>query len=111
MGMRFWYLSSVMMLALVGCAQSQRTSAVEDWRMKPPPQRSARPRMVDLGASVQGATIFMHVYGSGPRPVLIMAGIHGDERSTVYVAQQFMRYLDEHPDAFARTSVAVMPVA
>jgi protein MpaA len=74
----------------------------------PPP--TAQPRVTVIGTSVQSRPIPMTAFGQGDRPVLIMGGIHGDETSSVYVAQQLLAELRQHA-APAGVPVAIIPLA
>ena len=65
----------------------------------------------ELGRSVEGRAITMHVFGDGSSPTLVFAAIHGNERNTAVVAKSLVDYLREHPSAWAERSVAVIPIA
>jgi len=49
-----------------------------------------------IGTSVRGRPIVAETFGVGPRHVLIMGGIHGNEYGTP-VAEAFLRYVRAHP--------------
>ena len=55
--------------------------------------RFALPQLVELGRSVQGRPINAIIYGSGKTYVLVLGGIHGDERATAVVARAFSNSL------------------
>jgi len=84
---------------LAGCA-SERRSVIEP----PAPAPS-------IGTSVRGKPMAIDRFGDGSARVLILAGIHGDERESVALADRFVRYLREYPQAGAGRSVAIIPVA
>ena len=68
---------------------------------------SVNPNLV-IGTSVQGRPIELHQFGAGPRPVLVMAAIHGDEPTSAFVANALLDYLRQNPTP---VPVAVIPVA
>lgn len=68
-------------------------------------------RRIELGKSVEGRSIHMHVFGRGRSATLIFAAIHGDERNTAVVADALIRYLRENPSARGGRPVAVIPMA
>jgi len=52
-----------------------------------------------IGHSVAGRPIDVYTFGSGDREYLIVAGIHGGyEGNTIALANELIRYLNEHPD-------------
>lgn len=73
----------------------------------PPP----RPEIVQLGYSVLGVPITMHVFGQRGRMTLIFGAIHGDESNSGHLARQLLDHLLQHPDAYSECRVAVIPVA
>lgn len=114
-----------MMIAMIGlaCTQPERVSVpapVPEPELRPPASRRskspprtavARVRTVELGRSVSGKPIEMHIFGDAPRPAFIFGGIHGSEPTSAYVARKLVEYLHEHPEAYAGTSIAVLPAA
>jgi predicted deacylase len=73
----------------------------------------AAPALVgeSIGASVQGRSIELFSVGSGPRRVLVVGGVHGDETGGA-VARQLLAYLEDHPEAVpAGVFIAVVPSA
>jgi len=110
------YLLPLMSIALVGCVQSRP----EHVDYHPAPQapvkdvsasKESGPRVVTLGESVQGRRIAMTIFGSGPRPVLVMGGIHGSEPTSVDVARGVLEALQQDPSRAGKNSVAVIAVA
>lgn len=61
-----------------------------------------------IGHSVQGRPIEMHTFGNGPKPVLVMAAIHGDETTSVNIARGLLDELRIKPTA---APVVIIPVA
>jgi protein MpaA len=64
-----------------------------------------------VGISVRGRPIVVHTFNAGPNPVLVFAAIHGDERTTAYVAEQLLVLLRSEPSVVEGTPVAIVPVA
>ena len=64
------------------------------------PVSSAAPTSRVIGHSVQGRPIEVAFFGSGPRKLLVVGGVHGDEYGTA-VALEFADYLRTHPSAIA----------
>jgi len=48
------------------------------------------------GASNQGNEIFIREFGSGPKTVLIIGGLHGDEPASVIAVLKLAEFLDEN---------------
>jgi murein peptide amidase A len=63
-----------------------------------------------IGYSVEGRPIDVFSFGRGPRPVLIMASIHGTEGAGTPLTRQLMQWLSAHPEALGRR-VLVLPAA
>jgi murein peptide amidase A len=86
--------------------QQQHTSP-----RKPPAPRVMRTET--LGHSVEGRPIVVHTFGTGSVGTLVMAGIHGDESSTLVLAERliFMLSHGELSDVLQTSSVAIIPVA
>jgi len=68
-------------------------------------------RSMELGKSVQGRSIRMHVFGRRGPVVLIFGGIHGDEPESQYVALCLIDYLLVHQELYADRRVAVIPTS
>ena len=64
-----------------------------------------------LGESVQGRPILLHRFGEGSVSTLIMAGIHGDEPTSIAVAGYFVTLLQNGEVPDFEGTVAVIPVA
>jgi protein MpaA len=64
-----------------------------------------------IGRSVDGRPIEMFTSGEGPRHVIVLGGIHGDETGGE-VARALLEYLERHPEVLPKdTVVEVIPVA
>jgi len=97
--------SWMVLIALMGC-RHEREIHMHD----PPPQipATSHAKTIGLGKSVQNRPIEMTMFGDGSRPILIMGGIHGDERTSVYVAEHLRDELKQHaPDK----PVAILAIA
>jgi protein MpaA len=129
-----WGILSIvagMLILAVGCESGQpQRRKVDPDRPQPRPrvQRPAprpAPRQVApapqskgglivrkqvVGRSLQGASIEKYEFGSGARPTLIFAGIHGDEVASVNLARDLLNDLMSNPIDFERHPVIVMPL-
>jgi protein MpaA len=102
------------MAVLGGCVEH---SAVE----VPPPPMVPRPvveptprvveRVVELGRSVDGRPIRMHVFGDAPWPTLILGGIHGNEPTSSNICRRLMEMLRENPKSLSGRCAAIIPEA
>jgi protein MpaA len=64
-----------------------------------------------VGRSVNGLPIEMVTFGGdGPRPVLVIGAIHGDESTSVVLARALVDELRRNPSAAGGAAVAVIPV-
>ena len=117
-------------LCLAGCASSPPETTVTTAPSAPsitsalstvnPPAAAMRlsasePRLVQVGASVNGTPIALYLFGDESRSssngTLVIAAIHGDEPPALLVGRRLIEFLREHPDAAKGKPVAVMPVA
>lgn len=71
---------------------------------KPPAVRS-----IELGKSVEGRAIRMHMFGERGEVVLIFGGMHGDEWMSQYVSLCLVDYLLVHDELYKNRRVAVIP--
>lgn len=69
----------------------------------------SRARVVEIGRTVNGNPLSLHVFGDAPGPVLIFAGMHGSEPSSAFVAERLVEHLRANPAAYRGASVAVWP--
>lgn len=93
---------------LGGCAGRQRpvSGSAE------PVQGVAVAPVVSVPArSVEGRGIEVHRFGTGQRPVLVLAAIHGNERTTAHVAGRLVELLRRDPSVAGGVPVVVVPVA
>jgi len=68
-------------------------------------------RSISIGRSVRGQSIQAFLFGPrSARAKLILAGVHGDEPKTVYVARQLVVHLAAHPLSPDAGQVCVVPV-
>lgn len=78
----------------------------------PQPQKPNLPFLTkSAGKTVQGRNIEYTVYGNGSDAVMIMAGIHGNERGGVEVAKVLNWHLKTHPYKANGKTIIIMPVA
>ena len=63
-----------------------------------------------IGYSVEGLLIEVHEFGRGAQGRLILAGFHGDEPKSVYVARQLCTYLSGLDSAYRGPSILIVPV-
>ena len=63
---------------------------------------------LDVGYAVDGGPLTVTVFGSGPKTVLVLGGIHGDETRSVEVARFLADYLAATPEAVIGKTVAVL---
>jgi protein MpaA len=64
---------------------------------------------MELGRSVEGRAIRMHVFGERGPAVLFFGGMHGDEPASQHVALCLVDYLLMHEELYAERRVAVIP--
>jgi protein MpaA len=89
-----------MLLLGTGCQTSHDTS-------------KAHPLMQTqtLGTSVQGRPILLHRFGNGPVGTLVIGGMHGDESTSIAVANELVEVLKDGDVSVLDGTVAVIPVA
>ena len=68
-------------------------------------------RRVELGRSVQGRPLVMHVFGDGDETVLVFGGIHGNEPTSASVASRLIEHLRNYPEVLDGRSVAIVAEA
>ncbi|HPJ42739.1 MAG TPA: DUF2817 domain-containing protein [Spirochaetota bacterium] len=59
------------------------------------------------GASNQGNEIFIREFGRGPKTVLIIGGIHGDEPASVISVIKLAKYLEKNPAVLKNRTVLI----
>jgi murein peptide amidase A len=86
-------LLALLLLGARAAAQAPHPAAAAAASPSPPaapPSAAAKfitPQYLSLGKTVKGRDIMAAVYGSGPKRVLILGGIHGDEPHTTVLAR------------------------
>jgi protein MpaA len=82
------------------------------------PGRPVRLREIVIGSSVRGQPIMLHVFGGAAAGAggatggtLVVAAIHGDEPSAVFVGHMLVEYLREHPEQVGAGAVGVIDLA
>ena len=78
---------------------------------KPPAIKTAAYRTIQVGKSVGGRAIRMHIFGSGGPTTFIFAGLHGDEGISEFVALHMIEHLLGDSAPYASARVAVLPSA
>lgn len=68
-------------------------------------------RSMEIGRSVQGRPIRMHLFGELGPVVLVFAGTHGDEPESQYVALCLVDYLLVHTELYSDMRIAVIPTS
>ncbi len=64
-----------------------------------------------IGTSVQGRAITAYSFGSGPSKIIFVGGTHGNEKSSVYILQQLVNYLETHADQIpGNRTIVVIPL-
>ena len=59
------------------------------------------------GASNQGNEIYIREFGQGPKTVLIIGGIHGDEPASVIAVLKLAKHLEKNPDLIKNRAVLI----
>jgi protein MpaA len=109
---------TILFVVLAGCAHrpaqpEPRPPVVSDVPPPAPTVSAPPPReeVIDLGTSVEGRPIRMHVLGRGDRPTLVLGAIHGSEGTSHTVAQRLLEFVRAHPEVVESRAVAIIPVA
>lgn len=69
-----------------------------------------RPRPKLIGTSVEGRLIEAVTFGNPSAGALVLAGVHGDEPKSVYVARQLVGLLSNEPELGDRQCVVIVPL-
>jgi protein MpaA len=94
------HLSLVALLAVVpaGFAKERRAEAAQE---KPPvkavPLKPPKVEFIELGRSVQGRAIQAVIIGNGPKRVMVLGGVHGNEIAGALLAKAFIATLQLEP--------------
>lgn len=68
-------------------------------------------QVFSIGSSVQGRAITAYKFGSGASSVIFVGGTHGDEKSSSYILQSWIDYLESNPATVpAHRSVTIIPI-
>jgi protein MpaA len=68
-------------------------------------------QVTQIGLSTEQKPMLMYLFGPGDRPVLVMGGIHGNERNSSECASLFLEFVRHNPGQFAGISLAIIPAA
>jgi protein MpaA len=80
----------------------------------PPPAPVQMPTsevVSQIGTTTEQKPILMHVFGSSMHPVLVMGGIHGNERNSSECASLLLEMVKQNPQQFRGISLAIIPAA
>lgn len=102
---------SILVAVGVGIAGLVGAGCAGKASLRPPTaieQRAVRPRTVELGTSVRGAPLIMHLFGDGPDVTLIFSAIHGDEPSAAFVGRKLLEHLQENGNLPEGVTVALI---
>jgi len=91
--------SALLVCLLAACAPFTSRGA------DPAPQT---PQWQQIGSSVEGRPLQLLRIGHGPRKVLWIGGIHGDEREGRSSVDELPRLLQQHPDASQRVTLLLL---
>lgn len=65
-----------------------------------------------IGASVKGRAIMAYRFGGGPSRIVLVGGIHGNEKSSTYTLQSLIDYLESNPTQIpANRTITIIPIA
>jgi protein MpaA len=98
--------AAICILCIAGCA---REYADEEVSTQLPEGKHPVVWSMELGKSVEGRAIRMHVFGERGPVVLFFGGMHGDEPASQHVALCLVDYLLMHEQLYAERRVAVIP--
>ena len=99
-------------ILLIGCASEPSPEPVRAVAPAPiPAPQEMRERVVEIGRSVDGHPIPMHVFGSSAHPILILGGLHGNEKNSAECTTLLLEYLRGHPGEMHGVSIAIIPAA
>jgi len=98
--------AAICILYIAGCANEYGVNEVST---QLPEGKHAVVWSMELGKSVEGRAIRMHVFGERGPVVLFFGGIHGDEPASQHVALCLVDYLLLHEELYTRRRVAVIP--
>jgi protein MpaA len=67
--------------------------------------------VTEIGRSVEGRPLTLHVFGRGPCHLLVLGGIHGNEPGSAVVCEELVKLLQADPGVRRCAAVAVIPAA
>jgi predicted deacylase len=94
-----------------GSAPAREAEPLVPPSLPPPIPPQSRPEAVVLGHSVQGRPLVLHRFSRWGGGTLVIGGIHGDEPTSVEVAERLVVLLARNPDGWDDAPVAVLPRA
>lgn len=102
-------VAGLIVVICAGCSLDRRRAAIEPApAAKPAPiPPPARFEQVELGQSVEGKDLTMTVLRGGPDSVLVIGGVHGNEQTSVDVANGLLALLREEPELARGKTVAI----
>ena len=114
-------LLTLALLPATGCASPRRPAAAPPPALERPPvvaTPSAPPAAVEpyvetteIGRTVEGRPLVMHVFGRGTCDLFVVGGIHGNEPGSAVVCEELVKHLRSNPAALMGRTVAVLPAA
>lgn len=111
MNKKFTVLSLLMItLAIAGCQGPAREGTFRDSIHKNPVY-VAEVRQISAGKSVEQRDINYTVHGNGGEVTLVIAGIHGDEKAGVAIANKLDSVLAERPYKALGKTIVILPIA
>jgi protein MpaA len=91
----------------IGCATSHRPSATQREAIEAPHRNESQ----TIGWSVEGRPIEAITLGGGPRAILYIATIHGDESAGTPLLRLFEQHVRAHPEVIHGCRVVLVPIA
>jgi protein MpaA len=93
-----------------GCAHPVNSHDIPPLERPPEPAARRDAASEVIGRSVKGEPIGMVTFGAGPRPVLVLGAIHGDESSSAVLTRALVAELRRDPSLTGGVPVAVIEV-
>jgi protein MpaA len=111
MSTKFTVLSLLLItLVIAGCQGPAKEGTFRDSIHKNPPY-AVETRQISAGKSVEQRDINYTVHGSGGEVTLIIAGIHGNEKAGIAIANKLDSVLAERPYKALGRTIVILPVA
>lgn len=70
-----------------------------------------KPAVKIIGQSVKSEPIELHTFGQAGVPILILGGIHGDERASVVLTKNLIELLRADSSIYSNRKVSIIPIA